>query len=180
MPFQLETERLILREWHDDDLDAFHAIRQDLKVMVTLGPLQSREEVAETIMRMQRLQAKQGHCFWVVEHKQDEKLIGWCGLIRGADGVPVEDKLEIGWTLAFDYWGKGYATEAATKAIHWSLGKFPDETVWSITSVSNTRSRAVMEKLGMTHQSNLDFDHPGVDQDSKLLRHVTYKFERNQ
>ena len=169
-----------MREWQDNDLDDFLAIRRDPKVMATLGPLQSREEVAETIQRMQKLQADLGHCFWVVEHKRDKKLMGWCGLIRGPHRVPVENKLEIGWALGFQYWGSGFATEAATRALQWGLKEFPDETVWSITSENNRRSRAVMERLGMTYQPDLDFDHPKVDPASGLLRHVTYKFEREE
>ena len=176
--FRLETERLILREWRDDDLAPFHAIRNDPRVMATLGPLQPKDEVAAVIARMQKLQSDLGHCFWVVEHKQDEKLIGWCGLIRGDEDTPVAGKLEIGWTLAFEHWGSGYATEAAKCAMHWSFEIFPKEAVWSITSENNMRSRAVMEKLGMTYQPSLDFDHPKVDPDSDLLPHVTYKIER--
>ena len=80
--FQLESERLILREWRDNDVDAFHAIRQDPRVMATLGPLQSKEEVSETIKRMQKMQSEFGHCFWVVEHKNDRCLIGWCGVMH--------------------------------------------------------------------------------------------------
>ena len=95
-------------------------------------------------------------------------------MIRGAHDVPVKDKLEIGWRLAFDTWGKGYITEAAKACIIWAAEKFPDEEVWAITSENNTRSRAVMERLGMTYQPDMDFDHPAVDPDSDLLRHVTY------
>ncbi len=178
MAFRLETERLVLREWRDDDLDDFLAIRRDPKVMATLGPLQSRAEVAATIERMQKHQSEHGHCFWVVEHKQDQCLIGWCGLIRGKE--PTTGKLEIGWALASDYWGKGYATEAAKCSMYWSFKTFPDEAIWSITSVDNVGSRGVMEKLGMTYQPGLDFDHPEVDPESELLRHVTYKIERNR
>lgn len=180
MTFCLETERLILREWQNSDLDEFLAIRQDPRVMATLGPLQSREEVAAIISRMQKFQSDLGHCFWVVEHRKDNRLIGWCGLIRGGENTPVAGKLEIGWTLASGYWGHGYATEAANTALDWALSRFPHETVWSITSVSNRKSRAVMDKLGLTYLPELDFDHPKVDPDSNLLRHVTYRYERTR
>lgn len=180
MAFHLETERLILREWRDDDLGPFHAIRQDPRVMATLGPLQSKKEVVETINRMQELQSELGHCFWVVADKDSQHLMGWCGLIRGGEGTPVKNKLEIGWTLAFDSWGHGFATEAAKTAMHWSFETFPQEAVWSITSENNIRSQSVMKKLGMDYQPELDFDHPKVDPDSELLRHVTYKIERDK
>lgn len=172
--FSLETERLIIREWRDDDLDEFHAINSDPKVRETLGPIMTRDQVADLILRMQDLQAKNGYCFWALETKADERLIGWCGMIRGAHDVPVADKLEIGWRLASDTWGNGYVTEAAKACIAWAANQFPDEDVWAITSETNLRSRAVMERLNMVYLPAMDFDHPGVDPASNLLRHVTY------
>ncbi|QJB70062.1 GNAT family N-acetyltransferase [Parasphingorhabdus halotolerans] len=177
--FRLETERLVMREWHEDDLDAFHAINSDPRVMETLGPLKDREEIINLISRLQALQEKDGCCFWALETKSDGALIGWCGMIRGAHDVPVKDKLEIGWRLEFDSWGKGYVTEAAKKCIEWAADQFPDEEVWAITSVDNHRSRAVMQRLGMSHLPDLDFDHPLVEPGSHLLRHVTYCTKAN-
>jgi len=174
MAFRLETERLIIREWQDDDLDDFHALNSDPRVMETLGPIKTRDEVADLIRRMQNLQEKDGVCFWAAERKSDNRVIGWCGMIRGAHDIPVKDKLEIGWRLAFDTWGKGYITEAAKACIIWAAEKFPDEGVWAITSKNNLRSRGVMERLGMTYLPDMDFDHPAVDPESDLLRHVTY------
>lgn len=174
MAFRLETERLVMREWRDDDADAFYEINSDPRVMETLGPLKTREEISKLIVRLQELQAKDGCCFWALETKADERLIGWCGMIRGAHDIPVKDKLEIGWRLAYDTWGKGYITEAAKACIAWAAIEFPGEHVWAITSEDNRRSRAVMERLGMTYMPDLDFDHPQVDRDSNLLRHVTY------
>ena len=175
MAFRLETKRLVMREWHHDDLDDFHALNSDPRVMDTLGPLKSREEISNLIVRLQKLQAEYGCCFWALETKADNKLIGWCGMIRGAHDVPVKDKLEIGWRLAFDAWGKGYITEAAKECIAWAAQNFPDEQVWAITSENNVRSRAVMERLDMEYLPDKDFDHPMVDPDSKLLHHVTYR-----
>lgn len=171
--FTLETERLVMREWRDDDLDAFHAINSDPKVRETLGPIMTREEVKALIERLQKQQEKDGVCFWALDTKSDDHLIGWCGMIRG-DHSPIVDKLEIGWRLAYNAWGKGYITEAAKACIAWASKEFPDEAVWAITSEDNRRSRAVMERLGMAHLPDLDFDHPHVDPDSNLLRHVTY------
>lgn len=173
MAFRLETKRLILREWRDEDLDIFHAINSDPKVRETLGPLMTRDEVAALIVRLQKLQEKDGCCFWALDRKSDNGLIGWCGMIRGTH-APITDKLEIGWRLASDTWGNGYITEAAKACLIWAATEFPDEKVWAITSDNNHRSRAVMERLGMKYLPGMDFDHPSVDPDSDLLRHVTY------
>lgn len=176
--FQLETERLIMREWRKGDLDAFHAINSDPKVRETLGPIMTRDQVADLILRMQELHEKDGYCFWALDRKSDQRLIGWCGLVRGAQNVPIADQLEIGWRLASDTWGNGYITEAAQKCLEWASANFPDEQIWAITSENNQRSRAVMERLKMKYLPERDFDHPGVGPESQLLRHVTYCTER--
>jgi RimJ/RimL family protein N-acetyltransferase len=176
--FRLETERLILRDWHDDDIDPFHAICSDPLVMATLGPLMTRDEVAALVARMQGLQTDHGHCFWAMERKEDSALIGWCGIIRGGAGTPIHGKPEAGWRLASSAWGKGYAIEAAIASLDWAFDNLSDDAVWAITNNDNHRSRKVMERLGMQHDPALDFDHPNVAVDSPLLRHVTYRIGR--
>ncbi|WP_108811236.1 GNAT family N-acetyltransferase [Sphingorhabdus sp. Alg231-15] len=172
--FQLETNRLVMRGWRENDLDIFHAINSDPKVRKTLGPIMTRQQVADLIAWLQDYQKEHGHCYWALETKADKKLIGWCGIIRGGEETPVYDKLEIGWRMAFAQWGNGYVTEAAQKCCEWAAATFPDEQVWAITSEHNHRSRAVMERLNMKHFPELDFDHPKVDPKSDLVRHVTY------
>lgn len=173
---RIETERLVMRPWRADDLEAFHAINSDPEVMATLGPVMSRDEVAALIARMQEMEARDGHCFWALEQAEDARLIGWCGVIRGTAG-PVEGKAEIGWRLARDAWGHGYASEAARAAADWVRDNLPDPDVWAITAVGNARSRAVMARLGMRHRPELAFDHPRVPENSPLRPHVTYSLE---
>ena len=175
---RLETERLILRDWHEADLEPFHTICSDPIVMATLGPLMTRDQVAATVARMQQLQRDLGHCFWAMERKEDHHLIGWCGIIRGDAGTPIADKLEAGWRMTPSAWGKGYVTEAAIASVRWAFDNHEDDAVWAITSTENRASRAVMERLGMVHLPELDFDHPKVEADSPLLRHVTYSIDR--
>jgi RimJ/RimL family protein N-acetyltransferase len=176
--FRLETERLILREWRETDIEPFHAICSDPVVMATLGPLMTRDQVVALVARMQRLQNELGHCFWAMERKEDHHLIGWCGIIRGDVGTPVIGKLEAGWRMTPSAWGKGYAAEAASASVQWAFNTLPDDAVWAITSTENRASRAVMQRLGMVHLHELDFDHPKVEADSPLLRHVTYSIDR--
>ena len=177
--FRLETERLVLREWYETDIDSFHAICSDPIVMATLGPLMTRDEVAALVARMQRLQSELGHCFWAMERKDDRKLIGWCGIIRGSMATPIAAMPEAGWRMAPSAWGKGYVTEAAIASVQWAFDTLNDDSVWAITTTENRASRAVMERVGMEHVTELDFDHPNVPADSPLLRHVTYRIERD-
>ena len=111
----IETGRLILREWRGEDAAAFQAINSDPLVMATLGPLMTYDQTAAVVSRCQADQARDGHCFWALERRENSRLIGWCGLIRGTAG-PVTGKPELGWRLASDCWGHGYASEAARGA----------------------------------------------------------------
>lgn len=173
------TERLILREWRSDDVAPFHAICSDPAVMATLGPVMSFEETAALVARCQADQARDGHCFWALERREDARLIGWCGLIRGSVG-PVAGKAELGWRLASDCWGQGYAIEAARGTVNWAFANLVYEALWAITNVANARSRMVMERLGMSHRPELDFDHPKVPPGDPLLRHVAYSLPREE
>ena len=177
--FRIETLRLILRQWREEDIDPFHGICSDPVVMETLGPLMSRDEVAALVARMYRMQEEEGYCFWAMERKEDAQLIGWCGIIRGRPGTSIEGKPEAGWRMTPSAWGKGYVTEAAIASVQWAFDNLPDDAVWAITNTDNHRSRAVMERIGMVYEPALDFDHPQVPADSPLLRHVTYRIGRD-
>lgn len=174
---RLETERLAMRSWRAEDIAPFHAVCSDPEVMATLGPVMSRDEVAALITRMQGIEAEHGHCFWALVRRDDERLIGWCGVIRGSVG-PIVGKAEFGWRIARDAWGHGYVTEAARGAIDWLFANRDDQAAYAITSTGNHRSRAVMERLGMIHLVDEDFDHPRVAADDPMLRHVTYRINR--
>ncbi len=175
--FRLETERLVLRSWRDADLDPFHAVCSDPEVMATLGPVMSRDEVAALIERMRGIEAEHGHCFWALVRHADDRLIGWCGVIRGSVG-PVVGKAELGWRLARDCWGAGYATEAARAALDWVFTNRADDAAYAITNVDNWNSRKVMERIGLTRLADGDFDHPKVPPGDPLVPHVTYHITR--
>lgn len=175
--FRLETGRLALRSWREGDLEPFHAICSDPRVMATLGPCMSRDEVAALIGRVEAVEQEHGYTFWAIERLEDARLIGWCGVIRGNAG-PIDGKAEIGWRLASDCWGCGYASEAARATLDWLFANLPDDSAWAITHTGNHRSRAVMERLGMIYRPGLDFDHPRLAADDPLLRHVTYSLAR--
>ena len=171
--FRLETERLVLRSWRAADLDPFAAICADPHVMATLGPVMNRAEAAALMERVTAREAQDGHTFWALERRHDAALIGWCGVIRGSAG-PVAGQAEIGWRLARDAWGNGYATEAAQAALDWQFAHLPGAAAWAITHIGNHRSRAVMERLGMRHHPELDFDHPALAAPDPLRPHVAY------
>ena len=174
--FRLETERLVVRDWRDDDLDALHAICADPLVMAAIGPVQDRETARAGLARLMARTARDGHTFWALERKDDGRMIGFCGIARGT--VPmIADELEIGWRLASDCWGQSYAREAAEASIGWAVANRPGRPIFAITSVGNRRSRGLMERLGMQRDLEMDFDHPDVADDSPLKPHVTYRLD---
>ena len=174
--FRLETDRLILRDWREDDLDALHALCSDARVMATIGPLQDRETARAGLGRLMTRAARDGHTFWALERKSDGRMIGFCGVARGT--VPqIENEIEIGWRLAFDCWGQSYVREAAEASLRWFAANRPGQPICAITSVGNLRSRGLMERLGMRHDPGMDFEHPGVPEGSPLKPHVIYWLE---
>lgn len=175
------TDRLILRNWRPEDAVPFHAMFQDRRVMAHLGPPETLDTVQAMVARITRQIEETGHGFWAVERRSDGRFIGFCGIKPGPAHTPIEDRPEIGWRLAQDCWGQGYASEAARACIAWVWDRLPqDDSVWAITVPANTRSRALMERLGMARQARLDFDHPHLADGSPLIRHITYRLGRPQ
>lgn len=169
-----ETERLVLRDWRDEDLDALQQICCDPQVMATIGPVQDRETTRAMLGRLAERTARDGCTFWALERKADARMIGFCGVALGT--VPViENELEIGWRLASDCWGQSYAREAAEASLDWAAANRPGEPVFAITSVDNARSRGLMARLGMRYCEGMDFDHPKIERGSPLVRHVLYR-----
>ncbi|CAM3219998.1 GCN5 family acetyltransferase [Sphingomonas antarctica] len=174
----IETERLVLRAWRDDDRAPFAEMGRDPQVMATLGPLMTREDSDAAIDRMMAYQAAHGHCFWPVERREDGMFLGFCGLKQGPDDTPIAGETEIGWRLRSDMWGRGYAREAAEATLAWGWAHLDRNSIYAITTPDNSRSWGLMERLGMTRRHDLDFDHPGVPDDSQLKAHLTYAASR--
>jgi RimJ/RimL family protein N-acetyltransferase len=171
--FSLETDRLVLRDWRDDDFDALHALCTCPQVMATIGPLHDEDKTRGFLGRLQERTARDGHTFWAMERKDDGRVIGFCGVSRGPV-PPIEGLLEIGWRMAADCWGQSYAREAAEATLRWIAVNRASEAVCAITSVGNVRSRGLMERLGMRYRADMDFEHPNVEDESHLKPHVTY------
>lgn len=169
-----ETRRLVLRDWRANDANDFHRLHVDPDVMATLGPLKTR---AETVALIEELQARSarngGYTYWPIERREDGRVIGFCGLDRGYE-EPVVGELEIGWRLAHDCWGQGYAREAALACLIYAQRRFPDERVVAITAQTNAKSRKLMERIGMARRLDMDFDHSNLAADDPLRPHVTY------
>lgn len=175
----IETERLRLRTWRRGDLQALFAICNDSAVMRHIGPPESRQTVSDAIARQQRYQRDHGYCYWAMERRDDARLIGFCGLIPAPDGTPMAGQPDIGWRLAHDAWGHGYAREAAGACLYWGFAALLADTIWAVTVPANTRSWGLMERLGMMRRTDADFAHPRLAADDPLRAHIAYAADRS-
>ena len=174
----IETERLLLRAWRDADTAAHRALVLEPSVIATLAGPPPLDASAGIAARQNALLESYGSCFWAVEHRASGEWIGWCGIKPGANGTPIADRPEIGWSLQPARWGQGFAREAASAALAWAWANTAHDGIWSITSPLNTRSWGLMERLGMTRVADGAFEHPALAEGHPLRRHITYMIER--
>jgi RimJ/RimL family protein N-acetyltransferase len=176
----LHTSRLHLRQWRPDDLDAWAALNADPAVMEFLGPPMGRDQSAIWLGFNQAIIDSHGWGLWAVEVAGGAPFIGFVGLKAWDDhnlpGVHFTPCVEVGWRLAREHWGHGYAPEAAGAALDYGFDVLELDEIVSMTAVINTKSRRVMEKLGMTTHADDDFAHPRGTGD--LGPHVLYRLRR--
>jgi RimJ/RimL family protein N-acetyltransferase len=146
MPSILETQRLVLRQFRGDDLDAYAAMSADPEVMRHIGPGKPlrREEAWRSIAGMLGHWQLLGYGMWALERKSDGALVGRAGFLN----PPGWPGFEIGWMVGREHWGQGYATEAARAALELAFGELGRERVISLIRPGNARSIRVAEKLG--------------------------------
>ena len=174
----LTTDRLLLRRWRDDDREPFAALNADPVVMELFPSTLTRSESDGLIDRIEKHLDEHGFGLWAVEVPGGASFIGFVGLSVVPFDAHFTPAVEVGWRLARDHWGRGHATEGARAALALAFGDLGLGEVVSFTAVANRRSRAVMERLGLTHDPADDFDHPRLAADSPILRHVLYRLSR--
>jgi RimJ/RimL family protein N-acetyltransferase len=174
----LRTPRLLLREWRDDDRAPFATMWADPEVMAFYAaPLADRAASDAWIEGMRRHNDEHGFAYWAVEHPGKSDLIGAIGLTR-VRALPFAPAVEIGWRLARQYWGHGYATEAARAVLDDGFGRLDLPEIVAFTVPANNRSWRVMERLGMTRDPAGNFDHPRIPEGNPLRRHILYRIRR--
>lgn len=172
---ELRTERLILRRWRPADRAPFAAMNADERVWRWLsGPI-DRSASDDFVDRIEACFQDRGWGLWAVEVPHGERFAGFVGLWEVTFEAAFPERVEVGWRLAPAAWGRGYATEAATAALRDAWERVGLDSVVSFTAESNLRSRAVMERIGLTHRPDEDFDHPRLAPDHPLRRHVLYR-----
>jgi len=175
-PLQLETPRLILRRWQEADRAHFAAMNADPVVMRYFAAPFTTEQSNETINRYLAAFDREGFSFFAAILRDTGAFAGTIGLQTMRDIVPnlPQPAVEIGWRLTQDSQGQGLATEGALAIIDFAFHQLGLAEVVAITALPNRPSRHVMEKLGMTHRPELDFNHPRIPAGHQYERHTLY------
>jgi len=174
----IETPRLILRGWRDEDIEPWVAMNSDPRVMEFLGISYSRAEAEAKISEMRAAFARDEDGWWAVEIKEGGRFAGRVALHAVPFKAHFTPATELGWRFVFEEWGKGYATEAAAAVINFAFKVRNYDEVVAITSVLNLRSQRVMQRLGMTCNPADDFDAPNFEEGHRLRPRVLYRLRR--
>ena len=167
--------RVQLRRWRVEDRAPFAAMNSDPRVMEFFRSPLTRGDSDAMADRIERHFDEYGFGLWALEIPGVAPFIGFAGLAWARFDAHFTPAVEIGWRLAFPYWGHGYATEAARLALAFGFEILALEEAVSFTAAGNRRSRAVMERLGMHCDPAGDFDYPGFPEGHPMRRHVLYR-----
>jgi len=174
--FRHETDRLILRDWREEDWPFFWEGTNTPGVMRWLGGVCDGAKRDAAQQRLLSYEREHGHTFWCVERRGDGAILGFCGLKRSNQAGGPLGMMEVGWRLREDAWGRGYAKEAATASLDLAFDRFDAEEVIAMTVQRNTASWGLMERLGMRRRDDLDFDNAEFDKEDPVI--IVYSVDR--
>ncbi len=168
----IETPRLLLRTWKEDDLHTFRQMNADREVMRYFPATLTSAETDRFYNAIQTEFLTCGYGWYAVEDKENREFIGFIGLHRATFAADFTPCTEIGWRLKKEAWGKGYATEGAAACLNYGFNACKLSEIFSFTAEINQPSQRVMNKIGM--RLSHTFDHPNVPDGHPLRRHVLY------
>ncbi|RWJ04429.1 MAG: N-acetyltransferase [Mesorhizobium sp.] len=172
---ELQTERLLLREWRDEDVEPLARMNDDPRVVRYVARLADRRAIEAWINTQREHFKKHRYGLWALERLDVSGLIGFCGLANVSYRAHFTPAVEIAWRLQPDCWGRGYATEAAVAALAFGFQNLKLNQIVANAAADNVESRRVMERIGMSHEPKDDFDHPLKAVDDPLRRQVLYR-----
>ena len=179
----IETERLYLRQWQASDFAIFAAMNGDPEVMKYFPKLLSAKVSDIIASKCQQLIEDNGWGFWALSLKEisnkNDAFIGFVGLNQTHADMSFAPCVEIAWRLRKEFWGQGYATEAARASLDFAFSELALEEVVAFTAVINKRSQLLMKRIRMTDTQN-NFYHPALESNHPLAEHVLYNLTREQ
>ena len=167
--FRHQTDRLILRDWREEDWPRFWEGTNTPAVMRWLGGVCDADKRAGAQDRLLGYQRDHGHTFWVLERKADGAILGFCGLKRCNQAGGPLGMMEVGWRLREDAWGQGYAREAASASLDLAFERFGADEVVALTVARNIASWGLMVRLGMQRREDLDFANADFDPEEPTI-----------
>lgn len=175
----IETDRLILRTWQDSDTAKMAKINKDAKVMEYFPGIVDMQGTQRLIDKINKHYDEHGYTLYAVEIKATKQFIGFVGLLNATFYAHFTPATEIGWRLGSQFWGQGYATEAARAVLDYAFNQLNLDEIVSFTTANNLASRRVMEKIGLKRNPKDDFDNPNVINYPDLVPHVLYRLKRS-
>ena len=170
----IETERLLLRAWRDEDHDPYAALNADPEVRRYFPSILTRAQSDASVDRIIAHFAAHGFGLWAVERRGTGDFLGFTGLSVLAGPDPLSPGVEIGWRLARHAWGQGFATEAAFASLTYGFDEAGLAEIVAFTAQTNAPSEAVMRRIGMRREEALDFEHPAIPVGHSLRPHIVY------
>jgi len=177
---ELQTPRLLLRQWRDEDLADFAALNGDAEVMRYFPACLDRAQSDALAERIRAHFAQYGYGLWALERRDSGAFIGFTGLLQLSFAAPFAPAVEIGWRLGRAHWGQGLALEAARAARDCAFAQLGLAQLVSFTVPANQRSRALMQRLGLRRDEQGDFAHPRLPATHPLSAHVLYRLSRQE
>ena len=175
---RIETPRLILRDWREDDVEPFVALSSDPVVMRFYSAISPRQRNVEWIVAMSAKLAAGSLGFLAAELKENGRFVGFIGLNYPIFDHPIARIPEIGWRIVADLWGQGLAPEGAKACLDYGFETLNLPEVVAYTSAANLPSQRVMEKIGMTRDPARDYDHPNV-LEGPFQRHLVWAINQS-
>lgn len=175
----IETDRLLLRSWRDEDIQIIHAMIQDPEVSYYLKHTHLEEyTVIQKIAEAANSNIeKNGYGYFVCALKDTGEVVGFVGLNYTHLDAPYFPCYTVSWIFGKKYWKRGYATEAAQTLISFGFEKCEMSRIFACTATGNIPSRNVMERIGMRWVDTFNF--PGIDVNHRLSQQVLYRIEKD-
>ena len=177
-PRELRTRRTLLRQWKDSDLPAWCAMNADAQVRRYFPAPLGFEQAVQEAGRMRAAITQRGWGMWALELPGQLPFAGTVGLHVTTIDAPFVPTVELGWRLCREAWGRGLATEAAQAAAQFAFEHLQLDELTAYTAEENLPSQAVMQRLGMQHDTADDFDHPLIAAGQPLRRHRLFRLRR--
>ena len=176
---ELETDRIILRQWQKSDLSVFAQINSSRLAMEHFPNPLTKSASDSLAAKLADEIASCGWGMWAAELKSTGAFIGFVGLSTPLTHFPFFPCVETGWRWHPNFWEAGYATEAGQMILESAFTSIGLNDVIAMTATANTRSETVMKRLGLKNTNN-NFFHPNVPANSKVARHLLYRITQTE